>query len=57
MRACEGPARRHAVAFGDLLIDREAQVWKQLAVERNRLACSVDPAVFEGVDVVDELRW
>jgi hypothetical protein len=55
---CAGqrPARRDPIAFGDLLVDDEAQVREQLAIERDRLAGTFRPVVLEGVDVVDELR-
>jgi hypothetical protein len=55
MRAGEGPARGDAVALGDLLVHREAQVREQLAVERHGLTRAVETAVLHGVHVVDEL--
>jgi hypothetical protein len=54
--ACQRPPRGHAVALAHLVVDDEAQVGKDLEVERDRPARPFVAAVLERVDVVDELR-
>jgi hypothetical protein len=56
MRALEGPPGRDPVALAHLLLDLEAQIRKQLQVERDRAAGSIVPAVLQPVHMVDELR-
>jgi hypothetical protein len=56
MRAGQRPARRDAIALGDLLVDDEAQVRQELAVEGDRLAGPFGSVVLERVDVIDKLR-
>jgi len=53
--SAEGPAGGDPVALADLLLDLEAQVGKELQVERDRAAGAVVAPVGEPVDVVDEV--
>jgi hypothetical protein len=55
MRSVERPARGDLIALADLIVDNEAQIWKQREVQTNRSSGSCVPPVLEPVDVVHEV--
>jgi transposase-like protein len=54
VRPLHPPVRRDAIPVDDLLLDGEAEVREQTAVERDRLADALVPPELHPVDVIDE---